>query len=82
MGNVSQIVDSLGRVTLPKKSRDQLNFKYRDRIEFQIIDDNSIVCKRITRNCIFCGCQEEMRVIKGKLVCCSCLNGLKNLEVE
>jgi hypothetical protein len=34
------------------------------------------------KRCIFCNRANHLKMLKGKIVCTSCLNGLKNLEVE
>ena len=64
-------VDELGRIVLPIELRRTLGIEERDALEIYV-SDGTIVMKKHTQNCIFCGSNEELDEFMGKQVCKSC----------
>ena len=65
-------VDELGRVVIPKETREQLNIDEKDALEI-FVDENSIILKKYEPGCIFCGQMTDVRDFKGKIVCSQCI---------
>ena len=70
-------VDELGRIVLPIELRRTLDIAEKDALEIYT-QDNTIVLKKYENACIFCGKTKNVREIKGKNICDSCLAELKN----
>lgn len=69
-------VDELGRVVLPKELRGTLNMPEGTPLEVYV-DGESIILKKYEPGCVFCGDMEITKVLRGKKICASCMNGLK-----
>jgi transcriptional pleiotropic regulator of transition state genes len=41
------------------------------------VDGETIILKKYTPKCIFCGQTKDICIVKGKVVCSSCLLGIK-----
>lgn len=72
-------VDELGRIVIPKELRDGLEIQEKDPIEI-FVDGNSIILKKYTPNCVFCGNSKELTTYKGKLVCNKCISKISEIE--
>lgn len=70
-------VDELGRIVLPIELRRNLNISIHDPIEI-FVDNEYIMLKKYEPACIFCGNAKDIRVIRGKNVCGSCISELKS----
>lgn len=70
-------VDELGRIVLPIELRRNLNINIHDPIEI-FVDGEYIMLKKYEPACIFCGNAKDIRVIRGKNVCASCIDELKS----
>ena len=70
-------VDQLGRVVLPKELRDKFDIPEYTPLEIYT-DAEQIILKKYQPACIFCGEAEDVVKWKGKNVCKSCLNELRN----
>ncbi len=70
-------VDHLGRVVLPKETRDCFGIKDNDPLEFYV-DDDKIILKRYLSRCEFCSNTEDLIDFKGRKVCQSCIDELAN----
>lgn len=71
-------VDELGRIVIPKETREQLYITVRDPLEiFLDEDDLSIILKKYTPGCIFCGEMDDITNFKDKMVCHNCLKDVK-----
>ncbi len=68
-------VDDLGRIVLPIELRRTLDIDIRDPLEI-FVDGNSIVLKKYTPCCIFCGSDKNVIDFKDKLVCAACRKAL------
>ena len=72
-------VDEIGRVVLPKDVRD--NFEIATGSELEIIQtEEGILLKKHAPECIFCGCTENIIMIKDRPVCENCVSGIKQLK--
>ncbi|GAA5344167.1 AbrB family transcriptional regulator [Planifilum fimeticola] len=68
-------VDELGRVVLPVELRRTLGIDVRDPLEIYV-DGGSIVLKKYTPSCLFCGQSKDMIVFRNRNICRSCLTEL------
>ncbi|NLK69641.1 MAG: AbrB/MazE/SpoVT family DNA-binding domain-containing protein [Clostridiaceae bacterium] len=71
-------VDELGRVVLPIELRRTLDIAEKDALEIYV-DEESIILKKYEPACIFCDNAKDITVFKGKNICPTCLDGLKNV---
>ena len=71
-------VDELGRIVLPIELRRTLNIEIKDPLEI-FVDEEYIMLKKYEPACVFCGNAKDVVTIKGKNVCSSCIEELKNL---
>lgn len=69
-------VDELGRIVVPMELRKTLDIKEKDPIEI-FTDGDSIILRKYTDSCIFCGDNENAVRFEGKIICKNCLNKLK-----
>jgi AbrB family transcriptional regulator, transcriptional pleiotropic regulator of transition state genes len=66
-------LDSLGRIVIPKETRDLLGIRLEDPVEF-FSDEHTIIVRRYRSNCcIFCLESEGLIHFKGQLVCRKCI---------
>ncbi|MDR2457510.1 MAG: AbrB/MazE/SpoVT family DNA-binding domain-containing protein [Clostridiales Family XIII bacterium] len=70
-------VDLLGRVVIPAEIRRTLNVEVNDPMEI-FMDNDKIVLRKYSPNCIFCGSDKDMSMISGRPVCKKCLNDIKD----
>lgn len=70
-------LDDLGRIVLPIELRRTLDLNIRDTVEI-LAEEDRIILKKYHPACIFCGDARDVVSFKGKLVCNTCLNELKN----
>ncbi|MBF8436435.1 AbrB family transcriptional regulator [Halanaerobiaceae bacterium Z-7014] len=73
-------VDNLGRLVLPKELRTTMKLDFNDPMEFYKDGDNIILRKFNSgcSGCHFCGSMENRTFFKGKFVCESCIEELKD----
>ena len=72
-------IDELGRVVLPVELRRSMELEVRDSVEIYVEGD-SIILKKHSQSCIFCGSDKGIALFRGKNVCESCLSELKLAE--
>ena len=70
-------VDELGRVVLPIEMRRTLDISEKDALEIYVDGDN-IILRKYQAACVFCGSTRGTREFKGKNVCSSCIEKLKD----
>lgn len=68
-------VDELGRIVLPIELRRTMNIDVRDPMEI-FVDGDSIILKKYSPTCIFCGSGDGFVDYKGKKICNHCMNAL------
>lgn len=71
-------MDSLGRIVLPIELRRTLDIAQKDSLEIYVEEDR-IVLKKYEPTCIFCENTKDIIDYKGKNICPSCLQELKNI---
>ena len=69
-------IDPLGRVVLPKETRDVLELSEGTPMEI-FIDGQDIILRKYEASCIFCGEAKDIIDYKGKKICKKCLKELK-----
>ena len=73
-------VDELGRIVLPIELRRTLDLAEKDSLEIYV-DGSQIILKKYEPSCIFCGDARNVVNYKGKNICTSCLNEMKDLAL-
>ena len=73
-------IDELGRIVLPVELRRTLNLEVRDPVEI-FIDGDAIVLRKYDAACLFCGGTRELLSYRGKQICRSCLQRMRE-EIE
>lgn len=68
-------VDELGRIVLPKELRRTMGIEVKDPLEIYVEED-SIILKKYSPACIFCGSDDGLVEYKGKRICKHCLQAL------
>lgn len=68
-------IDELGRVVLPVELRRSMGLEVRDSVEIYVEGD-SIVLKKHSKCCIFCGSEKNILSFRNKNVCESCVKEL------
>ncbi len=71
-------VDELGRVVIPIELRRTFNIAEKDALEIFVEGDN-IILKKYEPACIFCGQAKDVKNLKGKNICPSCLDEMNSL---
>ncbi len=69
-------VDELGRIVVPMELRKTLDIKEKDPIEI-FTEGDSIILRKFTDSCIFCGDSSDAIRFEGKIICKDCLTKLK-----
>ena len=70
-------MDDLGRIVIPKEVRRTFQIDNDDPIEI-FTDGNTIIFKKFSAVCIFCGSKERLELFKDKSICPECLKDLDN----
>jgi transcriptional pleiotropic regulator of transition state genes len=71
-------LDDLGRIVIPKETREQLYIDIKEPLEIFLDEEEpAIILKKYTPGCIFCGDMGEGKIISGKMVCLNCLEAVK-----
>ena len=76
-GNKSKI-DNLGRVVIPKSIRKALSIEQNDEISMYV-EDNKLIISKGFKSCSICGNAEVNYQLNDKLLCKSCVEGIKGL---
>jgi len=71
-------VDELGRVVIPIELRRAFDIGEKDGIEI-FTEGDSIILKKYTRGCIFCGSTKNIAEFMGKDVCPACIDKIKEM---
>jgi transcriptional pleiotropic regulator of transition state genes len=69
--------DELGRIVIPKETRELLFINYGDSLEI-FIEDNTLFLKRYSPGCTFCGDMDNITKFKGIHICEECSKNLKS----
>lgn len=71
MANYKRIT-SHGSVSIPVQLRRELGLQPRDPLEVEVNAKGEIVLRPYAPRCIFCGAQEEVHRVCGRVVCTGC----------
>ncbi len=74
-------VDELGRVVIPKETRELLFIDEGDSLEI-FKDDKEIILKKYAPGCTFCGNMKNLTQFKGVYICDECMDDLKLLKIR
>ncbi len=69
-------VDDLGRVVIPKETRQIFSINEKDALEI-FTDEDMILLKKYSPGCMFCNNVKNLTVFKGKHICEDCRQDLK-----
>jgi transcriptional pleiotropic regulator of transition state genes len=69
-------VDELGRIVIPIELRRTLDIEIKDPLAIYVEDDRVILMK-YNPSCVFCGDAKEIINFKGKNICKSCIEKIK-----
>ena len=70
-------VDELGRVVIPIELRRTLTIGEKDALEI-FTEGETIILKKYEPACVFCGQAKGVKSVKGKNICPSCVDEIKN----
>ncbi len=71
-------VDELGRIVIPKELRKSMDIKETDPMEI-FTDGDSIILKKYTPFCAFCGSSQSLVSFGGKNICSECAKKIGSL---
>ncbi len=71
VAGIARNVDELGRIVIPMEIRKRLEIKPGDPIEI-MVDGSSIILKKYTQVCTFCGSADGLTEFCEKFVCANC----------
>jgi len=71
-------IDELGRIVVPKEIRQRFGIAKNDPVEIYVEND-SIILRKYTPVCHFCGSSENVAEYKDKCICRACIAELSSL---
>ena len=71
-------VDELGRIVIPIELRNSMGISSRDPLEIYV-DGESIVLRKSTTICVFCGKDTNVAEFKGRPLCGNCAQELRQM---
>ncbi len=78
---ITRALDDLGRIVLPKEFKRSMGINPKDYLEI-FVEDDTIVLKKYSNKCEFCGNDTDNIVFKDKLVCKDCIKELSCIDSE
>ena len=73
---IARKIDDLGRIVIPAETRRLFNIREGDHL-FISVEGGSIVLRKTTDTCTFCGSDSRVAQFKGKGLCASCRDQLR-----
>lgn len=73
---IARRIDDLGRIVIPAETRRLFNIREGDHL-FISVEGNSIVLRKMTDTCTFCGSDSKVSQFKGRGICSSCRSQLR-----
>jgi transcriptional pleiotropic regulator of transition state genes len=73
---IARKIDDLGRIVIPAETRRLLNIHEGDHL-FISTEGGSIVIRKMTDTCTFCGSDTNVAQFKGKGICATCRSQLE-----
>lgn len=74
---ITRKIDDLGRIVIPAETRRMFNIREGDHL-FISVEGGSIVLRKMTDTCTFCGSDSMVSQFKGKGVCAACRSQLRS----
>jgi len=74
---IARKIDDLGRIVIPAETRRLFNIREGDHL-FISVEGSSIVLRKMTDTCTFCGADTKITQFKGRGVCSSCRTQLRS----
>lgn len=72
---IARKIDDLGRIVIPAETRRLFNIQEGDQL-FISVEGGSIVIKKMTDTCTFCGTDSRVRQFRDKGICAGCRSQL------
>jgi AbrB family transcriptional regulator, transcriptional pleiotropic regulator of transition state genes len=72
---IARKIDDLGRIVIPAETRRLFNIQEGDQL-FISVEGGSIVIKKMTDSCTFCGTETRVKQFKDKGICAGCRSQL------
>ena len=72
-------VDGVGRFVIPAEMRKVFGIKETGGALEMFVEDDRIILKKYEPCCIFCKCEENIQIFKGKNVCSKCAEELGSI---
>lgn len=69
---IARKIDDLGRIVIPAETRKLFNIREGDHL-FINVEGGSIVIRKMTDTCTFCGSDSKVQQFKTKGICAPCL---------
>lgn len=73
---ITRKIDELGRVVIPKETRDIMGLDIKEPVAFYMEGDDTLIIKKFNPGCVFCGEMNELTDYKDKKVCKKCAKDL------
>ncbi len=74
---IARKIDDLGRIVIPAETRRLFNIREGDHL-FIAVEGGSIILRKLTDTCTFCGSETKVGQFKGKGICESCRAQLRS----
>ncbi|REK22368.1 MAG: AbrB/MazE/SpoVT family DNA-binding domain-containing protein [Actinobacteria bacterium] len=74
---IARKIDDLGRIVIPAETRKLFNIREGDHLMISV-EGGSIVMRKLTDTCTFCGSDDSVRQFKDKGVCSECRSQLRS----
>jgi AbrB family transcriptional regulator, transcriptional pleiotropic regulator of transition state genes len=74
---IARKIDDLGRIVIPAETRRLFNIREGDHL-FISVEGGSIVLRKMTDTCTFCGSNTDVTQFKDKGLCSSCRSQLRS----
>jgi len=74
---IARKIDDLGRIVIPAETRRLFNIREGDHL-FIAVEGGSIVLRKLTDTCTFCGSETKVTPFKEKGICASCRAQLRS----
>lgn len=71
-------VDELGRIVIPMELRKSMDIKEKDPLEI-LTDNGSIILRKYSNSCVFCGEGEDIIAFGDKHLCPACFKKIKEM---
>lgn len=76
---IQRKIDGLGRIVIPMEIRNKLEIEQNDPLDIHV-EGNSIVLRKNSADCTFCGSSKGVVEYKGKNICSNCLKEIKGIK--